>query len=109
MEACGAAGSVDHSRFQIVDDDGTRTAAKEHEGTDDAPIEFRLALRECELDIDHPAVAEHGHEDRDSAGRISYWDAAALAPVDLHGLGRLVVDFLVNATTRGTDRPHVSA
>ena len=54
-------------------------------------------------DVGHPAVAEHGHQDRDLAARVSYLDAAALAPVDLHGLRRLVVDFLIDATACGTD------
>ena len=59
--------------------------------------------------IHQPAVAEHGHEDRDLAGRGSDLDAAALAPVDLHRLGRLVVDFLIDATACGTDGPQVAA
>jgi hypothetical protein len=54
---------------------------------DDRAIEFRLVLRECELDIDHLALAEHGHEDRDPAGDICKLDGAILAPVDLYGLG----------------------
>src|SRR5271168_4892365 len=103
MKTGGAARAVDHGRFQVVEDDGARTGSKELQGMHQTAIEFGLALREGELDIGHPAVAEHGDEDRDPAGRVSDLDAAALAPVDLHGLGRLVVDFLVNATTRGTD------
>ena len=35
--------------------------------------------------------------------------AAALAPIDLHRLGRLVVDFLIDAPACGTDRPQVAA
>ena len=101
MEACGAARAVNHGRFQVVEDDGTRTDPKELQGMHPAAIEFRLALRECELDIGHPAVAEHGHEDRNLAGSVSYLNAAALAPIDLHGLSWLVVDFLIDATARG--------
>src|SRR3954451_2291852 len=103
MDQRGALAAVDHGRFQVVEDDGARTGPKELQGMHQTAIEFGLALREGELDIGHPAVAEHGHQDRDLAGRVSYWDAAALAPVDLHGLGRLVVDFLIDATARGPD------
>src|SRR5271154_1402920 len=103
MKTGGAARAVDHGRFQVVEDDGTRTGPKELQGMHQAAIEFCLALREGELDIGHPAVAEHGHQDRNFAGRLSYWDAAALAPVDLPRLRRLLVDFLIDATARGTD------
>jgi len=34
---------------------------------------------------------------------------AALAPVDLHRLGRFVVDFLIDTPAGGTDRPQVAA
>src|SRR5271166_682878 len=103
MEACGAARAIDHSRFQVVEDNGARTGPKELQGMHQAAIEFGLALREGELDVGHPAVAEHGHQDRNFAARVSYLDAAALAPVDLHRLRRLVVNFLVDATARGPD------
>ena len=103
MKTSVAAQAVDHGSFQVVEDDGTRTGPKELHGMHQAAIEFRLALRESELDIGHPAVAEHGHQDRDLAGRASYLDAAALTPVDLHRLRQLVVDFLIDATARGTD------
>src|SRR3954470_17770205 len=103
MEACGAAGPIDHGRFQVVEDEGARTGPKELQGMHQAAIEFRLALREGELDIGHPAGAEYGHQDRDLAGRLSHLDTAALAPVDLHRLRRLVVDFLIDATVCGTD------
>ena len=53
--------------------------------------------------IHQPAVAEHGHEHRNLAGRGTDLHAAALAPIDLHRLGRLVVDFLVDTPARGTD------
>src|ERR1700730_14389303 len=103
MKTGGAARAIDHGCFQVVEDKGTRTAPKKLQGMHQAAIEFGLALREGELDVGHPAEAEHGHQDRDLAARISYLDAAALAPVDLHGLGRLVVDFLIDATARGPD------
>ena len=59
--------------------------------------------------IHQPAIAEHGHEHRDLAGRGADLHAAAFAPIDLHRLGRLVVDFLVDATACGTDLPQVAA
>ena len=109
MKTGGAARAVDHGRFQVVEDDGTRTGPKELQRMHQAAIEFRLALREGELDIGHPAVAEHGHQDRDFAGRVSDRDAPALAPVDLHGLGRLVVDFLIDTSAWGPEGPQVAA
>src|SRR5262249_8608607 len=109
MKTGGAARAIDHGRFQVVEDDGARTAPKELQGMHQAAIEFGLALREGELDEAQPAVAEHGHEDRDLAGRISDGDAPALAPVDLHRLGRLVVDFLIDAPAWRPDGPQVAA
>ena len=109
MKAGGVAGPIDHGRFQVIEDDGARTGPKRLQGMDDLAIEFRLAPPECELDIGHPAVAKHGHEDRNPAVRASYLNAAALAPIDLHGLGWLVVNFLIDATARGPDGPNVAA
>ena len=54
-------------------------------------------------------MAEHGHEDRNPAGRASDPNTAALAPIDLHGLGWLVVNFLIDATARGPDGTNVAA
>ena len=109
MKTGGAARAIDHGGFQVVDDDGTGTATKELQGMHQVAIEFRLALGQGERDETQPAVAEHGHEDRDLAGGVSDEDAAALTPVDLHGLGRLVVDFLIDAPAWGTDGPQVAA
>ena len=75
----------------------------------DSAVELLLALRERELDIDQPAIAEHGHEYRNFAGRVADSHAAAFAPIDLHRLARFVVDFLVNTTAHRTDLPQVAA
>src|SRR5271170_5663538 len=72
-------------------------------------VELLLALRKRELDVDQPAIAEHGDEHGNLAGRVADSYAAALAPIDLHRLGRLVVDFLVDATACGTKLPQVTA
>ena len=106
MEAGGAARAVEHGRLQVVEDDGAGTAAEEGQGIDQAAVELGLALREGELDVEQPAVAEHGHEHRDLAGRGADLDAAAFAPIDLHRLGRFVVHLLVDAAAR---RPDLSA
>src|ERR1700722_13108935 len=108
METGFATRAVQDGCLQVVKDDGARTATEELEGMDDSAVKFLLALRERELDIDQPAIAEHGHEHRNLAGRVSYLDAAALTPIDLHRLSRLVVDFLIDATARGPDGPHVA-
>ena len=73
MKTGGAARAIDHGRFQVVEDDGARTGPKKLQGMHQAAIEFCLALRERELDINQPAMAEHGHEYRDFAGRVSDW------------------------------------
>src|SRR5271165_807804 len=104
METGGAARAIGHSRLQVIEDDGTRTSTKELEGVHNPTIEFRLALGERELDVHQPAVAEHGHEHRNPARRATELHTAALAPIDLHGLGRLVVDFLVDTPAHGSDR-----
>ena len=109
METGFAARAIQDGRLQVVEDDGAGTATEELEGMDDSAVELLLALRERELDIDQPAIAEHGHEHRDFAGRVTDSHAAAFAPIDLHRLARLVVDFLVDTTARGTDLPQVAA
>ena len=109
METGGAARAVQDGRLQIIDDDGPRTAAEKLQGMDHAAIELRLALRERELDVHQPAVAEHGDEHRDLAGRVADAYPATLAPIDLHGLSRLVMDFLVDATALGPDGPEIAA
>ena len=101
MKTGGAARAVDHGCFQVVENDGARAGPEELQGVRQAAIEFRLALGEGELDVGHPAIAEHGHQYRDLAGRVADGNAAALTPIDLHRLGRLIVDFLINATARG--------
>jgi hypothetical protein len=62
MKTGGAARAIDHGCLQVVDDDGARTGPKELQGVRQAPIEFRLALGEGELDVGEPAVAKHGHQ-----------------------------------------------
>ena len=109
MEAGGAARSIEHGGLQVVEDHGPGTAAEELQRVNQAAVELGLALRERELDEHQPAVAEHGHEHRNLAGRGTDLHAAALAPVDLHRLGRLVVDFLIDTPARGTDRPEIAA
>src|SRR5271169_4005437 len=105
METGGAARAIEHGRLQVVKDDGAGTTTKELEGMHQAAVELRLVLRERELDEYQPAIAEHGHEDRNLACGGADLHAAAFAPIHLHGLGRLVVDFLVDAPARGTDLP----
>src|SRR5271157_999199 len=109
MQTGFAARAIENGRLQIVEDNGTGTGAKKLEGMDDSAVELLLALRERELDIDQPAIAEHGHEHRSFARRVTDSHAAALAPIDLHRLGRFVVDFLVDTTARGTHFPQVTA
>ena len=109
MQTGFAARAVEYGRLQIVEDDGAGTAPEELEGMDDSAVELLLALRERELDVDHPAIAEHGHEHRNFASRVTDSHTAALAPIDLHRLGRFVVDFLVDTPPRGTDLSQVAA
>src|SRR5262249_10441349 len=101
VETGGTARAIEDGRFQGVDDDGTRTATKELEGVHDRAIELGLALRERKLDVDQPAVAEHGHEHRNPTRRAAELDPATLSPIDLHGLSRLVVDFLIDTPASG--------
>ena len=109
METGSAARAVEHGRLQVVEDQAAGTAAEEGQGVDQAAVELGLALREGELDVDQPAIAEHGHEHRDLAGRRADLHAAAFAPIDLHRLGRFVVDLLVDAAARRTDLAQVAA
>ncbi len=109
METRIAARAVEYGRLQVVEDDGAGTATEELEGMDYSAVELLLALRERELNIDQPAIAEHGHEHGDLSRGGTDSHAAALAPIDLHRLARLVVDFLVDATSRGTDLSQIAA
>src|ERR1017187_5258983 len=109
METGVAARAVEHGRLEVVEDQVARTAAEERQGIDQAPVEFSLALRQGELDVDQAAIAEHGHEHRDLAGRRAHLHAAAFAPIDLHRLGRLVMHLLVDATACRPNLAQVTA
>ena len=54
--------------------------------------------------MDQSAIAEHGHEDRDLPCRGADIDPAAIAPIDLHRLARLIMDFLVDPPACRPDR-----
>ena len=109
METGGAARSVDHRRLQIIDDHSTGAGAEELQGMHQAAVELGLALRQGELDVDQPAVAEHGHEDRNLAHGGTDSHTAALAPINLHRLSRFIVDLLVHTPPRGAHGPQVAA
>src|SRR5438132_8878966 len=109
METGAASRTVAYGRLEIVEDQLARTAPEEGQGIDQASVEFGLALRQGELDVEQAAVAEHGHEHRDFAPGRAHLDAAAFAPIDLHGLARLVMHFLVDAAPRRADVTYVAA
>jgi len=109
MVTGAASGAVEYGRLEVVEDHVAWTAAEEDQGVDQAAVELGLALRQGELDEQQPAVAEHGHEHRDLAGRRPNLDAAAFAPIDLHGLGGLVRHLLVDAAACRPDVPQVAA
>ncbi len=109
MVTSAASGAIEHRRLEVVEDQVAGTAAEEGQGVDQAPVEFGFALRQGELDVEQPAMAEHGHEHRDLAGSRADRHAAAFAPIDLHGLGRLVMHLLVDAATCRTDLTQVAA
>src|ERR1017187_9716914 len=109
METGVAAPAVEHGRPEVVEDQVSRAAAEERPGIDQAPVEFSLALRQGELDVDQAAIAEHGHEHRDLAGRRANLHAAAFTPIDLHRLGRFVMHLLVDAAACWPDLAQVAA
>src|SRR5262245_13384102 len=109
METGGAARAGDHTRLQVVEDDGTGMGTEEVESIDDPAVELSLALREREFDVHQPAVAEHGHEHRDLAGRGADLHAATCSPIDLHHLTWLVINFLIDASASGADLSEVAA
>ena len=109
MEAGFASRAILHGCLQVVEDDAARTATEEFKGMDDSAVELLFALQERELDIDQPAIAEHGDKHRDLARCVTDSYAAALAPIDLHRLARLVVDFLIDATARRAYSSQVAA
>src|SRR5271166_5644605 len=108
MEAGSAARTVEHGRLQVVEDDAAGTTTEELESMHQAAVEFGFVLRECELDVHQPAIAEHGYEHRNLARCRPDLHAAAFAPIDLHRLSRLVVDFLVDPSASGTSLPKVA-
>src|SRR5207248_6827397 len=109
METGAASRAVEHRRLEVVEDQLARTATEEGQGIDQAPVEFGLALRQSELDVEQPAVAEHGHKHRDLAGCRADLHAAAFAPIDLHGLSRFVMHLLVDAAACRTKLAQVAA
>src|SRR5271165_6384591 len=108
MEAGMAARTVEYGRLQVVEDQGARAAPEKGQGIDQATIELGLALGQCELDVDQAAIAEHGHEHRDLATAAADLDTAAFTPIDLHGLGRLVMHLLVDAAVGRPDLAQVT-
>jgi hypothetical protein len=86
-----------------------RTAAEEVQRVHHAPIELGLMLRERELEVDQAAKAERRHQHRNLARGVAHGDTATFAPIDLHRLGRFVMDFLINPARRRPDLPQVSA
>src|ERR1022692_4087676 len=109
METGMAARAVEHSRFEVVEDQIARTAAEEGQSVDQASVELGLALRQGEFDVEQAAMAEHGYEHRDLAGRRANLYAAAFAPIDLHRLGRFVMHLLVDAPACWPDLAQVTA
>src|SRR5947209_2917922 len=103
METGVATRAVEHGRLEVVDDQIARTAAEEGQSVDQAPVELGLALRQGELDVHQPDVAQHGYEHRDFASRRAHLDVATFAPIDLHRLGRFVMDLLVDAAAGWPD------
>src|SRR5262249_20551501 len=108
MEAGGTARAVDHTSFQIVENDDAGTATKKAESIDDPAVELGLALRQGELDEHQSAIAEHGNKNRNLAGRAADLHATTCSPIDLHRLGWTVVDLLVDAPRCEPDCPEVA-
>ena len=103
MQARLTSGTVQHGRFEIIKDDPTRTAAKERQGIHDRAVEFRLPLRQGEFDIAQSAVTQHRHKHGHLSLRAADADLPTVAPVDLHGLPRFVLDFLINTAASWSD------
>jgi hypothetical protein len=91
--------TVEHRRFEIVYDQLPRTSLKELQGMHHSAVKVGLPLREAELDVAQAAVAEHGHEHRDPPRGLADLQPAAVSPIDLHGLARLVEHLLIDSSS----------
>ena len=103
MEASVPPRAVEHCGLEVVHDQLPRAALEELQGVHHAAVKVGLPLREAELDVAQPAVAEHGHEHRDPPRSLADRQPSAVAPIDLHRLARLVDHFLIDPSPRGPD------
>lgn len=103
MQARVTARAIQHSGFQIVEDDPPRTAAKERQGIHDRAVEFGLPLRQSEFDIAQSAVTQHRHKHGHSSLSAADANLTAVAAVVLHRLPGRVLNFLGHPATSRSD------
>ena len=83
-----ADGPAQDGGFQIIDHDFFGHAAEEGEGVLVASQEVLHGFGDGELDVEHPAVAEHHDEEAQAPLAVAHGDRAELAPVHLRTFAR---------------------
>ena len=103
----GADQALQHGRFEVVDHHALRHAAKRGKGMLVAAQEELHRLRDGELQIQAPAVAQHHHEQAQPASRGAHADGAPFTPVHLRALARREVELEEGRMRTGADARQV--
>ncbi len=81
------AAALQHSRFEIVVEDGARLSIPSLEGMHMAAQEVLGALIEEELEIESARIRQRHHEAGEGALRAADADMAEVSPIDLRLFG----------------------
>ena len=90
-DGCGADQALEHGGLQVVDHQPRRHRAKCGEGVLVACQEELHLLRDGELEIHAPAVAQHHQEEAQAPAGVAHVDGAVRSPVNLRALTGLEV------------------
>ena len=78
-----ACGMLQHPGLKIINHDLRGGTTKELQRVAVSAKEVFHALQEAELEVDHAAVAEHHHEEREAPASGAHGDGAVTAPINL--------------------------
>ena len=99
--------AANNSRFEIIEDDFLWAATVKLQCIGQASIELAFSLRESELDIAHPRIAQDCDKDRDFADRVVDLDRTDIAPVNLDGFAWTVDNVLIDPSLDWPNRSKV--
>ena len=99
--------ALQHGGLQVVDHEARRHAAEGGKCVLVAGQEELHLLRDGELQVHAPAVAQHHHEEAQAPARGAHGDGAPFAPVDLGTLARGEVELEEGLLVARADAVHV--